>query len=209
MNIIAPRGPTVMPVSLSARAASSLAAVAILLVAAPAAALDDATTETAEAQPLPPVAADPGHEANVPSFSLAFERVGGGYAKATGNKDGDGNVSLVAFGIGGVTPNPFSVPRLAGDFILRSGLTLGGAIGFTRLSADASTGSTSNDLGSVFLYTLTPRVGYRIPLTEKVDFTRDPGVGGPAAAASLGTLNRACNNSEMRTARSCRARARS
>ena len=183
----------------SSRFASSLAALALFLVAVPAAAQDDAP---ARATPAPPVTAPatvtPDAAPKVPSFSIALERVGGiGYAKAAAKED-DSSVSLVALGVGGVTPNPFAVPRLGLDFILPSNLTLGGAIGFTRLSASTSSvststssgststslGSKSRDVGSVFLYTLTPRIGYRIPLSDKVDLTPRAGLTFAGASAS-------------------------
>jgi len=169
----------------SSRFASSLAALALFLVAVPAAAQDGAP---APATPAPPVTAPatvtPDAAPKVPSFSIALERVGGiGYAKAAA-KEGDSSVSLVALGVGGVTPNPFAVPRLGLDFILPSNLTLGGAIGFTRLSASTSSGSKSQDVGSVFLYTLTPRIGYRIPLSDKVDLTPRAGLTFAGASAS-------------------------
>jgi hypothetical protein len=165
--------------------ASSLVALALLLVALPAAAQDDAATPTS-----PPasasVASSPSAgaaEGKQPTFSLALERVGGiGYAKAAANTGND-SLSLVALGVGGVTPNPFAVPRLGLDFILPSNLTLGGAVGFTRLSASVSSGSQSQDVGSVFLYTLTPRIGYRIQLSDKVDLT--PRAGLTFAGASV------------------------
>jgi hypothetical protein len=165
--------------------ASSLVALALFLVAVPAAAQDDAPTPTAppaSASASGPAAGTP--ENKVPSFSIALERVGGiGYAKAASNQ-GDDSLSLVALGVGGVTPNPFAVPRLGLDFILPSNLTLGGAIGFTRLSASASSGSQSQDIGSVFLYTLTPRIGYRIALSDRVDLTPRAGLTFAGASAS-------------------------
>jgi len=179
--------------SRSSRVASLLfapAALASFLVAVPAAAQDDAPTPTAppasaSASASVPSSAPAGTaEGKVPSFSLALERVGGiGYAKAASNT-GDDSLSLVALGVGGVTPNPFAVPRLGLDFILPSNLTLGGAIGFTRLSASTSSGSSSQDVGSVFLYTLTPRIGYRIPLSDKVDLTPRAGLTFAGASAS-------------------------
>jgi opacity protein-like surface antigen len=170
----------------SSRFASCLVAFALLVVAVPAAAQDGAPAPAATpAAPLataPAVAPDVAPK--VPSFSIALERVGGiGYAKAAA-KEGDSSVSLVALGVGGVTPNPFAVPRLGLDFILPSNLTLGGAIGFTRLSASTSSGSKSQDVGSVFLYTLTPRLGYRIALSEKVDLTPRAGLTFAGASAS-------------------------
>jgi len=166
--------------------ASAPVALASLFLALPAAAQDEAATPTA-----PPASASASASASagaaegkVPSFSIALERVGGiGYAKAAANTGND-SLSLVALGVGGVTPNPFAVPRLGLDFILPSNLTLGGAVGFTRLSASTSSGSTSQDVGSVFLYTLTPRIGYRIQLSDKVDLTPRAGLTFAGASAS-------------------------
>ena len=156
---------------------SSLSALGLLLIAAPAAAQDDAPPPKAVEPPAAHPAAS-GAEAKVPSLSLSLERVGGiGYAKASSSESGsDASVSLVAFGVGGVTPNPFAIPRLGLDFILPSQITLGGAIGFTRLSASTSDSGKSQDIGSVFLYTATPRIGYRIPLSEHVDLTPRAGL---------------------------------
>ncbi len=147
--------------------ASSSAALALLFVAAPAAAQDE-TPKPASAAVAPAAA-----EAKPPSLSLALERAGGiGYAKATSTEGtSDSSVSLTALGVGGVTLNPFAVPRVGLDFILPSNLTLGGAVGFTRLSGSTSAGSQSEDIGSAILYTLTPRVGYRIPLSDRIDLT--------------------------------------
>ena len=145
--------------------ASSTAALALFLVAAPAAAQDET--------PKPASAAAAASEAKPPSLSLALERAGGiGYAKATSTEGtSDSSVSLTALGVGGVTLNPFAVPRVGLDFILPSNLTLGGAVGFTRLSGSTSSGNRSEDIGSAVLYTLTPRVGYRIPLSDRIDLT--------------------------------------
>ncbi|MDB4937119.1 MAG: hypothetical protein JWP87_4091 [Labilithrix sp.] len=173
---------------ISSRVASTFFAAGLLFFTVPAAAQDE--TKPAEAAapaasaPAPPAAGGP--EAKVPSFSLALERVGGiGYAKAASSAaNDDSSVSLVALGVGGVTPNPFAVPRLGIDFILPSNVTLGGAVGFTRLSASTSSGSKSEDVGSVFLYTLTPRVGYRIPLSDKIDLTPRAGLTFAGASAS-------------------------
>jgi opacity protein-like surface antigen len=168
----------------SSRFASSLVALALFLVAVPAAAQNDAPTPATASPPATAPAVAPDAASKVPSFSIALERVGGiGYAKAASNAD-DSSLSLVALGVGGVTPNPFAVPRLGLDFILPSNLTLGAAIGFTRLSASTSSGSKSQDVGSVFLYTLTPRIGYRIPLSERVDLTPRLGLTFAGASAS-------------------------
>jgi len=166
----------------AARLGLLLSSLAVLLVATPAAAQDEAPAPAPA--PAAPSAAAP--EGKVPSMSLAIERVGGvGYARAASSEaNDDSTLSLTALGVGGVTPNPFAVPRLGLDFILPSQLTLGGAIGFTRLSASTSSGSKSQDVGSVFLYTLTPRIGYRIPLSDKIDLTPRAGLTFAGASAS-------------------------
>jgi hypothetical protein len=63
-------------------------------------------------------------------------------------------------------------------------VTVGGAVGFSRVSASTTSGGKSEDIGSVFLYTLTPRVGYRIPLSEHVDFTPRAGLTLAGASAT-------------------------
>lgn len=170
----------------SSRFASVVSALALLVVAAPAAAQDEAP---APRTAPPAVTAPAAGEVKQPSISLALERAGGiGYAKASSSEGkNDSSVSLTALGVGGVTLNPFAVPRVGLDFILASNLTLGGAVGFTRLSGSTSNGSKSEDVGSAVLYTLTPRVGYRIPLTDKIDFT--PRAGLTFAGASLSPAN--------------------
>ena len=170
----------------SSRLASVVSALALLFVAAPAAAQDEAPPP----RPAPPVVpAPPIGEGKQPSMSLALERAGGiGYAKASSSEgSSDSSLSLTALGVGGVTLNPFAVPRVGLDFILASNLTLGGAVGFTRLSGSTSSGSRSEDIGSAILYTLTPRIGYRIPLSDKIDFT--PRAGLTFAGASFSPAN--------------------
>jgi opacity protein-like surface antigen len=163
-----------------------VSSLALLLVAAPAAAQD----ETPRPAP-PPVPAPAAAEGKAPSISLALERVGGiGYARAASSEaNTDASVSLTALGVGGVTLNPFAVPRIGVDFILPSNITLGGAVGFTHLSSSASNNGKSQDLGSVFLYSVTPRVGYRIPLSESVDLTPRGGLTFAGASGSLTDSN--------------------
>ena len=163
---------------------SCLTAVALLLVAAPAAAQDEVAPPVAAPRATP--------EVKTPGVSIALERVGGvAYAKGSvsgDNSSAESAVSVTGFGIGGATPNPFAIPRVGVDFILPSNLTLGGAVGFSHLSASTSEKSSSGttretDVGSVFLYTLTPRVGYRIALSDRVDLT--PRAGLTLAGASV------------------------
>jgi hypothetical protein len=169
--------------------AASTALLACLLASAPAAAQDDPPPADAPPAVAPsPVAAvaapaPPREEVKTPSWSIALERVGGiAYAKATASED-DSSVSVTAFGVGGVTPNPFAIPRVGVDYITSSGLTLGAGVGFSRISGSAGNGKKSEDIGSVTLYTLTPRIGYRIPLSDRIDFT--PRAGLTLAGASV------------------------
>jgi hypothetical protein len=167
---------------------SSLAAIALLLLATPAtaAAQDEAPDSTQSAPAASPAVVA---TAKAPSFSLALERAGGiGYAKASASES-DASLSVTAFGVGGVTPNPFAIPRVGADFILPSNLTLGGAVGFSRVSASSSEKGRSTDVGSVFLYTLTPRIGYRIPLSDRIDLTPRAGLTFAGASVSPGEGN--------------------
>jgi len=91
--------------------ASAPVALASLFLALPAAAQDEAATPTA-----PPASASASASASAGAAearsrrsAIALERVGGiGYAKAAANTGND-SLSLVALGVGGVTPNPFAV----------------------------------------------------------------------------------------------------
>lgn len=172
--------------NLASNVGAPLLAVGLLLVSAPAFAQDDPATT-----PPPPVTTTappvttttPAADAKTPSWSIALERVGGiGYAKAT-DESGESSVSVTALGIGGVTPNPFAIPRVGVDYITESGVTVGAAAGFSRIAVSAASKNDSQDVGSVILYTFTPRVGYRIPLSEHVDLT--PRAGLTLAGASL------------------------
>lgn len=116
-------------------------------------------------------------------FALGIERFGGiAYGKGVA-KDSDDSVSVLTMGIGVGTVNPFAVPRLGVDYILDNGISLGGGVGFARWSGSSANGSRSEDIGSIFLYTLTPRVGYRVPISKSVDVI--PRVGLTLAGASI------------------------
>ncbi|WP_394826583.1 hypothetical protein [Pendulispora albinea] len=121
-----------------------------------------------------------------PSVSIALERVGGGsYSKLASSDHDDQSASLSAFGIGSVNVNPYTAPRLGVDYITPVGVTVGGGLGFGRFALSSKSGNRSTDDGSLFIYTLTPRVGYRIPLGPRFDLTPRAGVtlaGGSADA---------------------------
>lgn len=166
---------------------SSFAALALLFVAIPAAAQDAPSTaaSASSSQPTSP--------SKTPSVSIALERAGGiAYAKASASES-DSDVSVTTFGVGGATLNPFATPRVGVDVILPSKLTLGGAVGFSRISGSVSANGKTDDVGSVFLYTLTPRVGYRIALTDTIDFTPRAGLTFAGGSASPGSGNDSAN----------------
>ena len=128
-----------------------------------------------------------------PRLSIALERAGGvGYTRIFA-KDSDESVSFTALAVGGLFVNPYAAPRAGVDYIFDSGLTLGAGASIGRYSLSGTTTTTTivttpgggsstttsqkdQSIGSLFLYTLAPRVGYRIPLSERVDLTPRAGV---------------------------------
>lgn len=131
--------------------------------------------------------------AAAPKVSLALERVGGVSYTKTYAKDSDGSASLTALGLGGPTINPYAAPRIGVDYLMEGGLTLGAGLSIARYSLSASnttaTSTTSESLGSLFIYTLTPRVGYRIPVSPSVDFTPRAGITLAGGSVSSGRNN--------------------
>ncbi len=152
------------------------AAIAVVSSAAPAFAQEPAP-------PPPAPAPTPEEKLQRAMFSLALERAGGISFAHVSAKDSNDSASLFTFGVAGATINPYAVTRLGLDYILEGGISIGGALGFTRFSGSSSGSGSSTDLGSVILYTLTPRVGYRLPLSPRVDLT--PRLGLTIAGASV------------------------
>lgn len=73
---------------------------------------------------------DAASSAAAPSVSLAVERLGGlSYVSASSN-----NISVSAMAIG-ASPNPYGLPRVGIDYIMRSGITIGGGLGFGTASS--------------------------------------------------------------------------
>ncbi len=155
----------------------------------------------------PPVAAPipaPAPEAARPKISIAIERAGGvGYTHISA-KDSDAAVNFTAFAVGGLFVNPYAAPRVGVDYILDSGITLGAAasIGHYSLSgtststttvigsngpATTTTSTKDQDVGSLTLYTLAPRIGYRIPISEHVDLTPRGGITLAGGSVSSGS----------------------
>jgi Ni/Co efflux regulator RcnB len=117
--------------------------------------------------------------------SLSLERVGGfSYAAAAPN-EGDSSASLSILSIGGTILNPYASPRLGLD-VPSGNLTFGGSASFSRSSIGASSGGTSSDLGSLTIYTLTPRVGYVLRLSPAVRLSLRFGLVLAGGSVSLG-----------------------
>jgi hypothetical protein len=71
-------------------------------------------------------------------------------------------------GDGDDTINPPAMPRVAFDFVVASGLTLGGSIGYATTSGEYKTDtgdgtSTTFDFSDNSAFFFTPRIGYLIP----------------------------------------------
>ncbi len=108
--------------------------------------------------------------------SIALERVGGvSYSRASAD-DSDAHASVTAFALGGVAINPYSTPRLGFDVPILQGLTVGASGSIARMSLSASDGDTSRDLGSLTIYSLTPRVGYTLRPHSRFDLSLRAGV---------------------------------
>jgi hypothetical protein len=136
------------------------------------------------------------HASPQPHVSVALERVGGFSYTLLAAKDTSDKASLTAFALGNVTVNPYVAPRIGVDAILDPGVTIGAGVSVARFSLSGTTTTTttvngttttstsaSQDLGSLFLYTLTPRVGYRIVAAPEFDIT--PRVGMTLAGGSV------------------------
>ncbi len=121
-----------------------------------------------------------------PTWSLAIERIGGMVFSKAASSDTDAGVSLFSFGVGGLALNPYALPRAGIDYILANNLTLGTGVGFGRQALGTSSNGSSSDVGSVFLYTLSPRAGYRFVVAPKVDITPRLGVTLVGASGSSG-----------------------
>jgi len=177
-----------------------VASVLATLAVAPSALAQDEAPPAAAPAPAPSATA----EVAAPKWSLAIERLGGLSYGRVAAKDTDDSASITGFGVGGVMLNPFAAPRVGFDAILASGLTLGGSASLNHYSLSATTKATTttttptggtttstttrtDDVGSATIYTLTPRIGYRIPLSPSVDLT--PRAGITLAGGSLDSGN--------------------
>ena len=106
-----------------------------------------------------------------PAMSLAVERLGGlsyGNLSASGQ---DGSLSVTMLNLGAVNANPFAMPKLAFDVGARNGGWVGISAGFATGKPTVKNGNRSETPGGVTVYSVTPRLGYRIPLHPFFDLT--------------------------------------
>jgi hypothetical protein len=84
----------------------------------------------------------------------------------------------VFWGTGGTTI--YETPRLSCDYIIVAGLTAGGAIGYVSRTGTSKTEvagtSTERDIPSVNAFQFAPRVGYVLPLVERIAFWPRAGI---------------------------------
>jgi hypothetical protein len=111
-----------------------------------------------------------------PHISLSLERVGGLTYGSYGPDALNGSITVTTFGVGGVLLNPIAIPRVGFDVILPSGLTLGGAVGFTYASVGVNPNGSQSETESGTGYLLSPRVGYRLALLPRLDFVPRAGL---------------------------------
>jgi hypothetical protein len=100
-------------------------------------------------------------------WSLAVERVGAISLVTVSPEDSDDKVNLTWMALGGPVHNPAGAPRIGADFILENGLTLGGALGAARGSAEVD----GDKLGGASFFLIEPRIGYRFSVNEMLDIT--------------------------------------
>jgi hypothetical protein len=84
----------------------------------------------------------------------------------------------------------YNLPRLAFDWLPVQNLTLGGAAWlYADLQATNSVGGTSTDQAKLTYWGIAPRVGYIIPLSDKLSFWPRAGVEFNEVSSSDGSLS--------------------
>jgi len=101
----------------------------------------------------------------------------------TGSKQSQSrtNISLLWPPLTLDTLSPYTIPRVAGDFIVVAGLTVGGSIGFVRStgkikSEPVGTPSTERDADTITIFTFAPRIGYALAIAPGIAFWPRAGV---------------------------------
>jgi hypothetical protein len=116
-------------------------------------------------------------------LSVSIERVAGVAYGSARVDSSNASFGATAFGIAGPAIDPINLPRAAADVLLPSGITLGGALGYSNaalsINPDGGTSSTIN--GNAWI--LVPRVGYLLHLGPLLDLW--PRVGVTFAGAGL------------------------
>jgi hypothetical protein len=143
--------------------------------------------KTAKKQAPPPAADEGSADATAqPTLSIGIERLGGLAYVAAGQADSSTTLGITVFNVGGIALNPYGATRVGADFALgSSGVWLGGALGFSTSSASTSGSGGSSSIGSLTIYSLSPRAGYRFALSPRFDIV--PRAGFTLAGGSVGT----------------------
>jgi hypothetical protein len=115
-------------------------------------------------------------------FGLTFTKVsdedGGGNGTQTESRT---NVALFWPPLSVVT-SPYQIPHLAFDFVVSSGISVGGSIGFVSSTgtskAEPANGGVSveRDSPTITILAFAPRVGYALPLTQQFSFWPRAGI---------------------------------
>ncbi len=114
-------------------------------------------------------------------LTLGAERVFGlNFWSGTFTPDGsDTDLSAHGTSVGLVmnsgSPTPYTIPRLALDYMVADGVSIGGSIGYLSQTGkqdvpDGTGGTTEQDLNGVNGFLIAPRVGYVIPVSDGIDF---------------------------------------
>lgn len=123
-------------------------------------------------------------------LSVGLERVAGfSYGLARLDAVNGGSFGATAFSLAGAAIDPIDLPRVAGDAILPSGLTLGGALGYSHaeVAIRPDSGQSSTLDGEVWL--LSPRAGYRIRMSPLIDLWPRGGITFARAGLTDGSGN--------------------
>lgn len=100
----------------------------------------------------------------------SIERIAG-LSHATAKPDGENSAGATFFNVAGAVHDPLSMPRVGFDVFLPNGLGFGAALGFSTvsLSSQSPGSSDSRNDGSLTAYVFSPRISYRIPVSDYFD----------------------------------------
>jgi len=133
---------------------------------------------------MPQRASDVDNIGNAGQIVFGVERVTGVFFDRdktdwqAGGVDREETQSTTTFGLFGMNaapsdsglPTPSSVPRLALDYLVTDGFSLGGSLAFISHSADLDSvvggNESSTDAGTLTMFYVNPRLGYAFPFDE-------------------------------------------